>query len=78
METIKERVTFVVAEHLGLNEAEVTPEKSFKELGGDSLDQIELVMWLEDEFGIEISDEDGDKILTTQQAIDYVTPRAKL
>jgi acyl carrier protein len=74
METIKDKVTFIVAEQLCVTEAEATPEKTFKELGGDSLDQVELVMALEDEFGLgETPEQDAEKIISVQSAIDYVT-----
>ena len=68
-----QRVIKVVAEQLGVNEADVKNESSFVgDLGADSLDTVELVMALEEEFGCEIPDEDAEKITTVQQAIDYV------
>jgi acyl carrier protein len=74
MENIEARVKKIVAEQLGVNEAEVKNESSFvDDLGADSLDTVELVMALEEEFGCEIPDEDAEKITTVQQAIDYVT-----
>ena len=74
MENIEARVKKIVAEQLGVNEAEVKNESSFVDvLGADSLDTVELVMALEEEFGCEIPDEDAEKITTVQQAIDYVT-----
>lgn len=76
-ETIKERVTFIVAEQLGVTEAEVTLDKPFTELGADSLDTIEVVLALEDEFELEIPDDEAERITTAQKAIDYVTPRVK-
>ncbi len=64
----------IVAEQLGVDEDQVTPEASFMDdLGADSLDTVELVMALEEEFDIEISDEDAEKIQTVQDAIDYIT-----
>lgn len=73
MSNIEQRVKKIVAEQLGVNEAEVKNESSFvNDLGADSLDTVELVMALEEEFGCEIPDEDAEKITTVQQAIDYV------
>ncbi|MHC6224714.1 acyl carrier protein [Pseudomonas sp. X10] len=73
MSTIEERVKKIVAEQLGVKEEEVTVEKSFVEdLGADSLDTVELVMALEEEFETEIPDEEAEKITTVQAAIDYV------
>ncbi|HNX71212.1 acyl carrier protein [Rivihabitans pingtungensis] len=74
MENIEARVKKIVAEQLGVNEAEVKNESSFvDDLGADSLDTVELVMALEEEFGCEIPDEEAEKITTVQQAIDYVS-----
>ena len=68
-----ERIKQIVAEQLGVDEDQVTAEASFMDdLGADSLDTVELVMALEEEFDIEISDEDAEKIQTVQNAIDYV------
>ena len=68
-----QRVIKVVAEQLGVNEADIKNESSFVcDLGADSLDTVDLVMALEEEFGCEIPDEDAEKITTVQQAIDYV------
>ncbi|HDS1708643.1 acyl carrier protein [Pseudomonas alloputida] len=73
MSTIEERVKKIVAEQLGVKEDEVTIEKSFvDDLGADSLDTVELVMALEEEFETEIPDEEAEKITTVQAAIDYV------
>lgn len=73
MANISERITKIVAEQLGVEEDQVTVEASFMDdLGADSLDTVELVMALEEEFDIEISDEDAEKIQTVQNAIDYV------
>ena len=75
---IVERVKQIVSEQLGVDEAEVTPSASFADdLGADSLDQVELVMALEEEFDLSISDEDTEKIRTVQDAIDYVDKHAK-
>ncbi|XLM20028.1 acyl carrier protein [Chromobacterium piscinae] len=74
MENIEARVKKIVAEQLGVNEAEVKVESSFvDDLGADSLDTVELVMALEEEFECEIPDEEAEKITTVQQAIDFVT-----
>ena len=74
MATIQERIKQIVAEQLGVDEDQVTTEASFMDdLGADSLDTVVLVMALEEEFDIEISDEDAEKIQTVQDAIDYVT-----
>jgi acyl carrier protein len=74
MENIEARVKKIVAEQLGVNEAEVKIESSFvDDLGADSLDTVELVMALEEEFECEIPDEEAEKITTVQQAVDYVS-----
>lgn len=71
--SIEERVKKIIAEQLGVKEEDVKPEASFVEdLGADSLDTVELVMALEEEFDIEIPDEEAEKITTVQSAIDYV------
>jgi acyl carrier protein len=63
----------LVAEQLGVNEKQVKPEASFAEdLGADSLDLVELIMVLEEKFGIEIPDEEAEKLVTVQDAIDYL------
>ena len=73
MATIEERVVEIVAEQMGVDKAQVTRETSFvNDLGADSLDTVELVMEFEDEFDIQIPDEDAEKIQTVGQAIDYV------
>jgi acyl carrier protein len=72
--SVVDRVRKIVVEQLGVKEEEVTLEASFvDDLGADSLDTVELVMALEEEFETEIPDEDAEKITTVQQAIDYVT-----
>jgi acyl carrier protein len=73
MSSIEERVKKIVAEQLGVKEEDVKPAASFVEdLGADSLDTVELVMALEEEFETEIPDEDAEKITTVQLAIDYI------
>ena len=73
MSTIEERVKKIVIEQLGVTEDEVTIEASFvDDLGADSLDTVELVMALEEEFETEIPDEDAEKITTVQQAVTYI------
>jgi len=73
MSTIEERVQKIVIEQLGVKEEEVTLQASFvDDLGADSLDTVELVMALEEEFETEIPDEDAEKITTVQQAVDYI------
>ena len=74
MSSVEERVKKIVVEQLGVKEEEVTSEASFvDDLGADSLDTVELVMALEEEFDIEIPDDDAEKIATVQAAIDYVS-----
>jgi 3-oxoacyl-[acyl-carrier-protein] synthase II len=71
--SIEKRVKEIIVEQLGVNESEVTPEAKFvDDLGADSLDLVELVMALEEEYNIEISDEDAEKILTVGDAIEYI------
>ncbi len=78
MSNLEERVKKIIVEQLGVDEAEVKNEASFvDDLGADSLDTVELVMALEEEFDTEIPDEEAEKITTVQAAIDYVTANAQ-
>ena len=78
MSSVEERVKKIVAEQLGVKEEEVTSDASFvDDLGADSLDTVELVMALEEEFETEIPDEEAEKITTVQQAIAYVSAHSK-
>jgi len=71
--TIYDRLKGIVTEQLGVDEEEITPEASFvDDLNADSLDLVELIMSLEEEFGLEISDEDAEKILTVGDAANYI------
>jgi len=76
MSSVQEQVKAIIAEQLGVKEEEVTNDASFvDDLGADSLDTVELVMALEEEFETEIPDEEAEKITTVQQAIDYIPAR---
>ena len=76
MENIEQKVREIVADRLGVDPDEVTPEASFiDDLGADALDTVELVMAFEEEFGIEIPDEDAEKIQTVGDAIEYIQKR---
>ncbi|MCC7006084.1 MAG: acyl carrier protein [Ottowia sp.] len=78
MESIEQRVKKIVADQLGVTEADIKNESSFTDdLGADSLDTVELVMALEEEFNMEIPDEEAEKISTVEQAIQYASKHAK-
>ena len=73
----EDRLKKIIADQLGVNEDDVVPEASFiDDLNADSLDLVELIMSLEEEFGVKISDEDAAKILTVQDAMDYLHEHA--
>jgi acyl carrier protein len=77
MASIEERVRKIIVEQLGVNEEQVTIEASFvDDLGADSLDTVELVMALEEEFSLEIPDDEAQKISTVKTAVDYITEKA--
>ncbi|MBC7814857.1 MAG: acyl carrier protein [Burkholderiales bacterium] len=79
MSDIEQRVKKVVAQQLGVSEADLKTESSFvDDLGADSLDTVELVMALEDEFEVEIPDDEAEKITTVQKAIDYAIAHVKV
>jgi acyl carrier protein len=76
--SVEDRVKSIIVEQLGVDAEEVTPEASFVEdLGADSLDTVELIMAFEEEFGIEIPDEDAEKIKRVKDAVEYVDKHAK-
>ncbi len=77
MSSIEERVKKIVVEQLGVSEEQVTPDASFvDDLGADSLDTVELVMALEEEFDAEIPDDEAEKITTVKQAVDFIQANA--
>ena len=77
-EEIKKTVVSMIAEQLGKSESEVKLESHFiDDLGADSLDLVELIMSMEDEFGVEIADEDAEKILKVSDAVDYIAKNKK-
>ncbi|RPH52530.1 MAG: acyl carrier protein [Desulfobacteraceae bacterium] len=71
--SVEEKVKKIIAEKLGVDLSEVVPEASFvNDLGADSLDLVELIMTMEEEFEIEISDDDAEKLVTVKDAIDFI------
>lgn len=71
--SIEEKIKKIICEQLEVSEEDVVPEASFvDDLGADSLDQVELIMAMEEEFGISISDEEAEKIVTVRDAIEYI------
>ncbi len=76
MASVDERVKEIIAEQLGLEKDDIQPEASFiDDLGADSLDIVEMIMTIEDEFDVEISDEDAEKIMSVQDAINYISDK---
>jgi acyl carrier protein len=76
--SVEERVKSIIVEQLGVDADEVQPEASFVEdLGADSLDTVELIMAFEEEFGVEISDDEAEKIRKVKDAVDYIEKRGK-
>ena len=79
MASVEEKVKQIVTEQLGVDAGEVTPSASFvDDLGADSLDRVELVMAFEEQFDIEIPDEDAEKISTVKEAVEYIDKHAKV
>jgi acyl carrier protein len=78
MAGVADKVKSIIVEQLGVDEEEVTPDASFvDDLGADSLDQVELIMAFEEEFGIEIPDEDAEKISRVKEAVEYIDAHSK-
>lgn len=76
--SVEDRVKEIICEQLGVSADEVTPQASFiEDLGADSLDLVELVMALEEEYGMEISDEDAEKIRTVNDVLEYINKQKK-
>ncbi|HUP46201.1 MAG TPA: acyl carrier protein [Thermoanaerobaculia bacterium] len=76
--SVEDRVKSIIVEQLGVDAEEVTAEASFVEdLGADSLDTVELIMAFEEEFGVEISDDEAEKIRKVKDAVEYIEKRAK-
>ena len=76
--SVEDRVKSIIVEQLGVDADDVTADASFVEdLGADSLDQVELIMAFEEEFGVEISDDEAEKIRKVKDAVDYIEKRAK-
>jgi len=75
---VADQVKKIIVEQLGVDEEEVTPDASFvDDLGADSLDTVELIMAFEEEFGVEISDDEAEKIRKVRDAVEYIDKRAK-
>ena len=75
---VEQKVKQIIVEQLGVNPEQVTPQASFiEDLGADSLDIVELVMAFEEEFGVEVPDEEAEKLQTVQDVIDYIKDKAK-
>jgi acyl carrier protein len=78
MPAVEEKVKQIIVDQLGVEAEDVTPAASFvDDLGADSLDRVELIMALEETFGVEIPDEDAEKISTVKDAVDYIQRNAK-
>ena len=78
MSEIQERVAAIIVDKLGVSESQITPEATFaQDLGADSLDTVELIMELEDEFGVAISDEDAAQLYTVGRIVDYLEKNAE-
>jgi acyl carrier protein len=78
MPAVEDKVKQIIVDQLGVDSGDVTASSSFvDDLGADSLDRVELIMALEETFGIEIPDEDAEKIVTVQNAVDYIQKNAK-
>ena len=78
MPVVEEKVKQIIVDQLGVEPSEVTPTASFvDDLGADSLDRVELIMALEETFGVEIPDDEAEKISTVQNAVDYIQKNAK-
>jgi acyl carrier protein len=76
--SVEDRVKSIIVEQLGVDADEVSPDASFVEdLGADSLDTVELIMAFEEEFGVEISDDEAEKIKKVKDAVEYIDKRAK-
>jgi acyl carrier protein len=76
--SVEDRVKSIIVEQLGVDAEEVTPDAAFVEdLGADSLDTVELIMAFEEEFGVEISDDEAEKIKRVKDAVEYIDKRAK-
>ena len=74
MSSVAEKVKKIIAEQLGVSESQITDDAKFiEDLGADSLDQVELIMALEEEFGADIPDEDAEKMTTVGKAVEYIT-----